>query len=241
MEKPNVVEVIDVSFRYQGSPVVEKLNFTMRQGDFIGIIGPNGAGKTTLFKLIMGLLEPDAGQIRLFGTERRRFDQFSRISYISQKAASINSGFPATVLETVLTGSCAKNGLFSLTTKAQKEYALHCIETVGLSDVSNRLIERLSGGQFQRVLIARALAGRSELMLLDEPTVGIDNKAVEYICCLLARLNKEDGLSVAMITHDLTSVMAHTDSLFVFDEKGGAERMTSEEFRHMDFSHHHKG
>ncbi len=217
----DVVEVTDLCFSFPSVPVLRHVSFSIAKGDFVGIIGPNGAGKSTLLRLMLGRLTPDAGSVRLFGVEASKFKQFSRLSYVSQRAASIGA-FPATALEAVMTGMAGSAGLFRPLGRRLREKALDCLETVDMLDCAGRLIGDLSGGQLQRVLIARALAGDPELMLLDEPTVGVDNIAVDTICCLLAKLNAERRLTIAMISHDLPAIFSHATRLLVFAEDGTA-------------------
>ena len=216
-----VIETTGLSFAYRGTPVLSGINFQAEKGDFIGIIGANGTGKSTFLRLITGLLSPETGEIRLFGKDIKNFRDFSRLAYISQKANLLNGSFPANVLEFVMTGLAGK-GLFRPYRKREHSHALECLETVSLSEHSFKQIGELSGGQLQRALIARALVSNPELMILDEPTVGIDSRSVEYICCLLARLREERGITIIMVTHDLPSVVTHANKLFVFSENGDA-------------------
>ncbi|MDR0286291.1 MAG: ABC transporter ATP-binding protein [Clostridiales bacterium] len=221
-----IVEVNNLQFGYENVQLLSNLSFSVSEGDFIGIVGSNGAGKSTLLKLIVGLMQPQSGCIKLFGTEIGKFKNYCRLSYVSQQAANINSSLPATSMEIVLSGMCGKKGIFKWTSGEDREYAEYCLETVGMKDYGKRLVGKLSGGQLQRVLIAKALVNKPELMLLDEPTVGIDNKSVEYICCLLARLNEEYNISILMVTHDIPSVLSHANKLLVFSEDGNT-RMTA--------------
>lgn len=218
-----IVEAEKLCFGYDGVPVLKNLSFTIEQGDFCGVIGANGTGKSTLFKLVMGLLSPDSGSIALFGKDISKFRKFHKIGYVAQKSAVLSGGFPATAFEAVLSGLAGRLGVLHRADKEDREFALSCLETVGAAEYSRKLLGELSGGQLQRVIIARALAAKPELMLLDEPTIGIDTRSVEDICCLLARLNKEQGLTIAMITHDLTSALSHAGKVLVFDDSGGAD------------------
>ncbi len=218
-----IVRAEKLCFGYDGVPVLKNLSFTVEKGEFWGVIGANGTGKSTLFRLIMGILSPESGGITLFGKDIGKFREFNRISYVAQKSAVLSGGFPATALETVLSGLAGRLGVMRRSGREEREYALYCLDTVGASDYSRKLLGELSGGQLQRVIIARALAAKPELMLLDEPTIGIDTRSVEDICCLLARLNKEHGLTIAMITHDLVSVLSHAGKVLVFDDEGGAD------------------
>ncbi|MDR3239321.1 MAG: ABC transporter ATP-binding protein [Clostridiales bacterium] len=220
-----IIEVSGLHFSYQGLPVLCGVDFSVSPGDFVGVVGANGAGKSTLLKLIVGLLAPDQGKIRLFEQDIQTFRDFTRIAYVSQKTRWINSDFPANALETVLSGFCGKTGLFRPYGKARKEYAMHCLETVGMAARAKSQVGKMSAGQLQRVLLARALVNQPEALILDEPTVGIDAQAVEQVCCLLARLCRQNHTAIVMVTHDLPSVLSHASHFFFFYESGET-RMT---------------
>lgn len=195
MSNKNVVTVDNVSFRYDREPVVEQISFTIPRGDFLGIIGPNGSGKTTLLKIILGILEPTEGKVELFGQEARRFRDRSKLGYVPQMAGSVVRQFPLTVEETVaMVGG-----------KSEAGKILHL---VGMADHRHRLLSELSGGQQQRVFIARALATDPELLILDEPTVGVDQEAQTQFYALLRKLNEEEKLTLVLVSHDI-DVVAH--------------------------------
>lgn len=168
----------------------------------MGLLGPNGGGKTTLIKLILGLLKPDRGSIHLLGEPLESFKDWNRIGFVSQKANSFNKGFPATVYEVVSMGLTAKVGYLKFFTKKHKERIYQAIDQVGLSNFIHENIGNLSGGQQQRVFIARALVSDPELLILDEPTVGIDYKNVERFYELLYQLNTEQHITLLLVTHD---------------------------------------
>lgn len=202
----NIIEVEHVSFAYSDEDVLHDINLNIHQGDFLGVIGPNGGGKTTLLKIMLGLLRPSAGVVRLFGQDLRDFHDWKRIGYVPQKATDFDPAFPATVKEIVAMGRYAQRGLFHFLTK--KDYALvdKALDQVEMRSYQNRIIGDLSGGQQQRVFIARALASEPEAILLDEPTVGVDQKTQEDFYALLARLNKDLSLTLVLISHDIDVV-----------------------------------
>jgi len=172
------------------------------------LVGPNGAGKTTLLKLILGLLVPDSGEIRFFGRELSKCKDWSKISYVPQKATGFDVNFPIKVEEVVLMGRAAQRGLgrpYSLEDKKQARLAL---ERVGLWSFKDRLIGDLSGGQQQRVFLARALAGEPRLLFLDEPVTGIDQASQEEIYALLRELNRQEGLTLILVSHDIERILA---------------------------------
>ncbi|MFZ2949498.1 MAG: ABC transporter ATP-binding protein [Desulfuromonadaceae bacterium] len=204
----NIVEVQNVSFSYNGQEVLNDIKLDIHRGDYLGLVGGNGAGKTTLLKLILGLLTPKSGTIRLFGQDIRSFKDWSRVGYVPQKATAFDVNFPATVEEVVLMGRYGRRGLFRRATAEDREKALEAIRQVDMLRYRNTLIGDLSGGEQQRVFIARALAGEPEVIFLDEPTVGVEQNIKNEFYALLRKLNKELELTIVLITHDIES-MAH--------------------------------
>ncbi|MCH5184794.1 MAG: metal ABC transporter ATP-binding protein [Oscillospiraceae bacterium] len=220
----SILEVKGLSFAYSDEEVFENISFRMERGDFIGIIGSNGTGKSTLIKLILGLLPVKSGEIYLLGKERKSFKDYSKIGYVSQKAASFNSDFPTTVRETVSAGLYSKRKAMrrmGITGARLGEEVDRALEKVGMSEYSERLIGRLSGGQQQRVFIARALVSEPELIFLDEPTVGVDAPSVDAITEIITGLNKS-GISIVMTNHDIPSLISVSNKLLVLSD-GGAE------------------
>ncbi|WP_136601714.1 metal ABC transporter ATP-binding protein [Salinigranum halophilum] len=203
-----VVELADVSFGYTATPVVRDVSLSVESGEYLAIVGPNGSGKSTLMKLLLGLLTPDEGTARLFGEPSHRFDDGARIGYVAQHA-SASKEMPITVREVVKMGRFPHVGFGRL---SAEDVAIvdRALETVGMSAFANRRVTQLSGGQRQRAFIARALAGEADLLVLDEPTVGVDVESVEAFYELLAVLNAE-GITILLIEHDLGSVTAHAD------------------------------
>ncbi len=215
-----IIRVENLTFEYPDTAVLKDVSFTLHRGDFLGIIGANGTGKSTLIKIILGLLKPDSGKIRLFGGELSRAR--SRVGYVSQKANSFNAGFPTTVGEVVRANLFSKKGLFRRYTKADDARVLEALELVGMSEYKNKPIGALSGGQQQRVFIARALAAEPELLLMDEPTVGIDAASVSEIMEIIKRLNS-DGMTIIMTNHDTPALLDAANKLLIFCEHGYEE------------------
>ncbi len=192
------IEVEGVSFSYGGPVVLEDVNLSLDQRDFASLIGPNGGGKTTLLKVILGLLRPSQGRVRILGGspgEQRR-----RIGYIPQKA-QFDPQFPVSVFEVVLMGRLGWGQPFGFYSKSDREHSLNALEEVGLVDLRHRAFSALSGGQQQRVLIARALTGEPEILLLDEPTANLDVHMEEAFYDLLVNLNHR--MTVVLVSHDL--------------------------------------
>ncbi|MBP1932897.1 metal ABC transporter ATP-binding protein [Ammoniphilus resinae] len=214
-----VIECKNVNFHYEGNVVLENINFVVEKGDFVGLVGPNGSGKSTLLKIILGLLKPDSGQVKLFNQPISSFKERYKIGYVSQKANSFNSGFPATVYEVVSMGLYGKLGLFTKLSRADKEKIFDAIEQVGLSEFTQRNIGQLSGGQQQRSFIARALVSDPSLLILDEPTVGVDTESVERFYELLGKLHQEQNMTLLMVTHDIGMMTDHVTKVAYLNKK----------------------
>lgn len=205
------MKINNLSFSYYNTDVLNNVSLEIKKGDFIGVIGANGTGKSTLIKLILGLLKPSSGEITIS-------DRF-KIGYVSQKASSFNSSFPATVNEVVRANLPA--GLFRRPPEKMLADAKSALSEVDMTQFGDRLIGQLSGGQQQRVFIARALAAKPDLLILDEPTVGVDARSVDAITKLIQRLNGR-GITIIMTNHDTHSLIALANKLFVLSADGSA-------------------
>jgi zinc transport system ATP-binding protein len=203
-----VIELGGVDFGYTSTPVVEGVSLTVAAGEYVAVVGPNGSGKSTLMQLMLGLLRPDAGAARLFGEPAHRFDDGQRIGYVAQRANAAD-GMPITVREVVKMGRFPHVG-FGRLSEADWRIVDEALATVGMDGFADRPVTKLSGGQRQRAFIARALAGEADLLVLDEPTVGVDVESVDAFYDLLASLNAE-GITVLLIEHDLGAVVEHAD------------------------------
>lgn len=197
--------VRQLSVTYGGIDAISDISIDIKKGEFLGITGPNGGGKTTLLSAVLGLIKPISGNITILGGDINKGRRL--IGYVPQIAA-IDRDFPITVLETVMT-AYLKNGLhpFKKFGTDEKQRALETLKKVGLENHAKNRINELSGGEFQRLLIARALATEPEILLLDEPTSNIDKDSREKIYRLLKELNLK-GVTVVMVTHDLQSISA---------------------------------
>jgi len=207
-----IIELSDVSFAYQVDDVVKDVTLQIHRGDYVGIIGPNGGGKSTLLKLMIGLLKPTEGKIKLFGQDIKAFKDWQRIGYVPQKN-NFDSNFPVTVEEVVMMGRFGRIGLFHLPSKKDEEKVLQALEQVEMQDFRKRQISDLSGGQQQRVFIARALVSEPEVIFLDEPTTGVDMKTQQQFYSLLRKLNRELSLTLVLVSHEL-EVVAHESTEF---------------------------
>lgn len=202
------IEVNNVSFSYNGQPVLDNISFSVNNGEYLGIIGPNGGGKTTLIKIILGLLKPTTGTVKIFGTDIKEFQEKSLIGYVPQRISQVASQFPATVKEVIETGRTARIGLFKRYTKDDGLAIEKAIEVAGVARLKHRLIEDLSGGERQRVFIARALSAEPKILILDEPSAGVDLASQEQFYTFIQKLNQELGLTILFISHDI-DVVAH--------------------------------
>lgn len=204
----SIIELDRVSFSYGSHEyAVRDISFNIHRGDYLGIIGPNGGGKTTLLKIMLGLLKPESGTVRLFGTDIKKFRDWSKIGYVPQKATSFDQKFPLTVAEVVLMGTHARRGLFRFSTAGDRSKMHKALAEVDMLAYQGRPIGELSSGQQQRVFIARALAGEPEVVFLDEPTVGVDAKTQEQFYLLLQRLNRKLNLTLVLVSHELEVVV----------------------------------
>jgi ABC-type Mn2+/Zn2+ transport system ATPase subunit len=211
----------DVSLGYDGRVVLERLSFALACGECLALVGPNGAGKTTLLRGMLGLIPVLAGRIE-YGFDRSTDPP----GYVPQRE-SLDPIFPLTVFEVVLMGTYARLALLRPVGRRQRQLAADCLERVGLADLANRPFWALSGGQKQRVLIARALAVEPHILLLDEPTAGVDPGAATAIIDLIARLNHDQGLTVVLVSHHLRLVRSLVRSV-LWVEDGGASKGTAE-------------
>lgn len=202
MGKKTAVAIKNLSFSYQESPVLTRVSFDIEQGQFVGIIGPNGGGKTTLIKLILGFLKPLMGSVEVFGTSPVAARQ--HMAYVPQ-SLRFDKQFPIAVLELVLEGRLAHLPWYGRFSAEDKRIALEALERVGLADLRHRPFGSLSGGQVQRVLIARALASEPKLLLLDEPTANVDAVAGADIYAILKDLQGE--MTILMVTHNLQAAI----------------------------------
>ena len=219
-----LLTVRDLKLGYDARVIAEGIGFTVNAGDYLCIVGENGSGKTTLMKTLLRLKEPLGGEI-LFGDGVRK----NEIGYLPQQTA-IQKDFPATVWEIVLSGCQAHMGRRAFYGKAEKALATQNLERLGMTDCRRRCYRELSGGQQQRVLLARALCATRKLLLMDEPVSGLDPRVTAEMYELIERLNRQDGVTVVMISHDVQAAMRYATHIL---HLGGAEVFfgTAEEYR----------
>lgn len=210
----NGVKIENLSFGYDENLIFEKINLSYEIKDFLAIIGPNGGGKSTLLRLMLGLLKPTSGEIKIFGKNPSEVSK--AVGYVPQNIF-INANFPMRVLEVVLMGRIDRK-IFGFYTKEDKLEAMKALEKVGMSEFANSRIGELSGGQRQRVYIARALCAKAKILMLDEPTASIDTKGQAAIYSLLSEINKE-GIGVILISHDVNIALSFATKVAYVNHK----------------------
>jgi zinc transport system ATP-binding protein len=210
-----VVKVSGARFAYgMGPTVLAGVDLVVERGEFVGVAGPNGGGKTTLMRLIVGLDRPSAGRIQLFGSPPEHSHRGSRVGYLPQRA-TLGLDAPITVRELVTAGRTPFRGLLRPHGAEDRRAIDEAIERVGLSASAGRPLQTLSGGQRQRAFIAKLLAGEPELLILDEPTAGVDAAAQESLAALLDRLRRELGVTILYVSHEFGAIEPYVARLVV--------------------------
>lgn len=209
-----ILDIRDVSYAYRrgSSPALEGVSLSVRPGSVVGIIGPNGGGKTTLLKLILGLLEPTRGTIQIDGRPPREAVRAGVVGYLPQ-SPKLGTRVPIDARQLVELGLAGRSGLLRAPTREERIFADDLLAAVGLADKRTTPIAALSGGQLQRVLIARALVARPRLLLLDEPTLGIDRRGQQSFIKLILDLKRQLNLTIAFVSHDLRAVSSVSDRI----------------------------
>ena len=215
----DVIKFRDVSFGYEDKCILENVNFNIYQGDYIGIVGPNGSGKTTLLKLIINEINPTKGKIKILDKEITNFNNWEKVGYVNQKSNSFSNSFPATVTEVVAMDLAPKIGLFKKIKKKHLKEVWNVLKLAGIYDLKDKLIGSLSGGQQQKVFICRALMRNPKILILDEPTVGIDINGQKEFYHLLKKLNESLNLTIVIVSHDLFIVKEEVKKLAVIKNK----------------------
>ena len=206
-----VIRAEHIGLRRDGQDVLRDVNLEVGSGEILGIVGPNGGGKTSLLRILLGLDRASSGTVELFGVPLSQFHDWRRIGYIPQHAVGFDPAFPATVREVVLLGRVAPRGVFRWLDREDRETATWAIDLCGLVGLEDRRVGALSGGEKQRVFIAKALAARPGLLVMDEPTAGVDPESERRLYDLLGRLKGELGLTVVFVSHDLGVVSTRVD------------------------------
>ncbi|MDO5037601.1 MAG: metal ABC transporter ATP-binding protein [Tissierellia bacterium] len=206
-----IIEIRDLTFSYrEGKPVLKDINLTLDRGDFAAIMGTNGSGKSTLVKNILGELKPDRGEVKLFGQPLKDLKTYRQIGYVPQVNLVEKIAFPITVREMVVLNLYESFGFIKLPRRAHKKRVEEVLGAMDLLDYGDRPVGELSGGLQQRTMIARAMINNPDLLILDEPTVGIDKASREHFFKMIQALKDERGLSILLITHELEEAQRFT-------------------------------
>ncbi|MFQ5986491.1 MAG: metal ABC transporter ATP-binding protein [Thermoplasmata archaeon] len=230
----DAIKLTNVRVRLKGATVLEDITLSVPVGDFAALIGQNGAGKTILLKVILGLIRPGRGHVRLFGEPVAAFQGWERVGYIPQHAVRIDPRFPASVREVASLGRVAPRGLLRFLSAHDHEAVDRALDTVRMRAKARQRVGALSGGELQRVMIARALATEPDLLILDEPAAGVDPGTQEGLYGFLRELNEERGLTILLSTHDLGAVMEMARTVACINRRlvchrPAAEGLTAEE------------
>lgn len=209
-----IIQFDRATFGFPGVIALQDIALDINAGEFVGVIGPNGSGKTTLCRAVLGLLPPLAGHLKIFdcSCDELRCHHRAKIGYLPQKGV-VDRDFPVTVFETVMMGRYGALGLFKRPSKQDRDIVRDALGHVGMEAHRNTALGRLSGGQQQRVFIARALAQQPQVLLLDEPTTGLDITTQHNVVDLVQHLHDELGLTVLLITHDINLIRSRVDRL----------------------------
>jgi zinc transport system ATP-binding protein len=226
MADKEVVKLEDVWVQYNGVPVLEGINLAIEQDDFLGIIGPNGGGKTTLLKVILGLISPGRGKVSVLGKppEKSR----SKIGYVPQHNL-FDRDFPISIRDVVLMGRYGKSGLFRRYNSEDRRATQDALQTVGMLNYKDRQMGKLSGGELQRIFIARALVAEPKLLLLDEPTASVDPAMQTEFYELLEKLKMR--MAIVLVSHDISAVSIYVDKLACLNRQlhyHGSKEITTE-------------
>ena len=217
MEK--IISVEGLSFYYGGNEAVTNVSFAVNKGDYIALVGHNGSGKTTLIKLLLGILKPSTGSISLFGKNLHDFSNWEKIGYLPQNIGLFNPLFPATVTEVVALGLISRKRMFKKFSKEDEKKVHDALSQMGILTLRNKLIGELSGGQIQRMLLARAIVNEPELLILDEPVSAVDAETRMDFYSYTARINKENKTTIILITHDIGHSGGYAHKLLLLDKR----------------------
>ena len=202
-----IIKCEHTDFGYENHDAVIDLNLEIYPGDYLCVVGENGSGKSTLIKGMLGLLKPTGGSLSVADELKR-----GGIGYLPQQTAA-QKDFPATVQEVVLSGTLSRRGNRPFYSRAERKLAAHNLERLGIEHLKQKCYRELSGGQQQRVLIARALCATEQLLILDEPITGLDPSAIQAFYHLIKKLNKEDGITIIMVSHDIGNVISQANKI----------------------------
>lgn len=214
-----LIDVQGLSCRHGSVEALSDISFSVASGDYLGIVGPNGSGKSTLVRALFGLMPISQGSITLFGQPYERFCNWEKLGYLPQNLGVLSPVFPATVAEVVQMGLLSGKRLPRRISRDDRQEVLRLLEQLGIGHLQHRLIGELSGGQQQRVLLARALVNKPALLIMDEPTAALDPEIRERFYELVSELNKTEGTTVLLVTHDTGTIGKYASSMLYLDKK----------------------
>lgn len=213
-----IIEVKNLSYSIKTNVILDNISFNIDAGDYVGLVGPNGGGKTTLLKILVGLIKPNSGEIKILGKDMREFKNNSVIGYVPQRVIQEGGNFPVTVYEIVESGLLNNKSFFQKISETDKELVSHALKIAGIEHLSNTLIANLSGGQKQRVFVARAIVGNPKLLILDEPFTGVDINAQRDFYEFLKKLNLELNLTILFVSHDIDVISDEAKSIICLNK-----------------------
>lgn len=217
--KVPIFDVKNLNFTVRGLNILTSISLEIFNGEYVAIIGPNGGGKTTLIRLLLGLEEPTEGSIKLYGKKIKNFKEWYKIGYVPQRASLVDENFPATVEDIVKMGRISKRTFFRRMSQEDKNAVEDAMIKMDVLNLKDKMVGTLSGGQRQRVMIARAIASYPEILILDEPNTGVDMVSQKNFYALLAKLNKEENITIVFITHDIGVIADDIGRLFTINQK----------------------
>ncbi len=213
----SIIDCKNLSVRYRQSLALEGISFSVEPGDYIGVVGPNGSGKTTLIKTMLGLLKPESGSIEIMGESVHGFNQWQKIGYLPQATTITNKSFPATVAEVVATGLLGGKSFPRTLSGVDQQHVRTILDILDIGHLQHEQIGNLSGGQTQKVFLARAMVATPAILILDEPTAALDPSTREHFYETIARLNKEQGTTIMLITHDSGTIGKYASKMLYLD------------------------
>lgn len=234
----NIIEVKNLNFAYNGELILKGISFFITSGEFVSLIGSNGAGKSTLIKLILGELVPKNGYIKIFGRCPKEFKEWHRVGYVSQNGLQLINNFHASAEEIVQANLFSQIGFLKFPKREHRLKTHKALELVGMASYSKELAGNLSGGQQQRILLARALVNNPEILILDEPTTGVDDLTIESFYNLIKELNEDFGITIFIVTHDIDRISKYISKTFCL-EKGTIVQLSKDEIID-ELAHRHK-
>jgi len=214
-----IIKINNISVSYNSHEALKDVSCVIESGDFIALVGPNGAGKTTLIKSIFGLVPIKEGNIEVFDIPARKFANWYKVGYLPQQSKSINPLFPATSEEVIELGLLSQKKNPKKITHEDKKHVSEIVEKLKITDLKKRMFSELSGGQQQKVLLARCLVAKPQLLIFDEPSTALDPDSRDAFFELIKKLNKEDGIAVLLVTHDAGFVGKYAQKLLYIDKR----------------------